>query len=234
LGSHLGGTVVFAYRALTFYGDCFRKSSTNAVLCHSLTDRQIRPSGPTTPVAQRLPAITRDWFGLFRFRSPLLTESHSLSLPAGNEMFHFPAFPPLVLCVQTRVTGFRVLPGFPIRKSSDRSSVDSSPRLIAASYVLHRLLVPRHPPCALNNLTTKMLASTVQFSRYGRSRSCRRGVRTARLCVVPRSHRSVPRTQPPARLRTRGCVVALRRTRSLRTQQRAWAGWPPRSRFRTP
>ena len=28
-----------------------------------------------------------------------------LSLPAGNEMFHFPAFPPLALCVQARVTG---------------------------------------------------------------------------------------------------------------------------------
>jgi hypothetical protein len=54
--------------------------------------------------------------------------------------------------------------GFPIRKSSDLSSVDSSPRLIAASYVLHRLLVPRHPPYALKHLLTKMLASTVQFS----------------------------------------------------------------------
>ena len=54
--------------------------------------------------------------------------------------------------------------GFPIRKSSDHSSVDSSPRLIAASHVLHRPLMPRHPPCALHNLTTKMLASTLQFS----------------------------------------------------------------------
>ena len=27
--------------------------------------------------------------------------------------------------------------------------------------------MPRHPPCALNNLATKMLASTVQFSKYG-------------------------------------------------------------------
>jgi hypothetical protein len=44
--------------------------------------------------------------------------------------------------------------GSPIRKSSDQRSVDSSPRLIAASYVLHRLLVPRHPPCALKNLAT--------------------------------------------------------------------------------
>ena len=47
--------------------------------------------------------------------------------------------------------------GFPIRKSSDHRVVVTSPRLIADSYVLHRLLVPRHSPCALNNLgnTTK-------------------------------------------------------------------------------
>ena len=58
------------------------------------------------------------------------------------------------------------MPGFPIRTPWDHSSVDSSPRPIAASHVLHRLLVPRHPPFALDNLTTenKMLASTVQFS----------------------------------------------------------------------
>ncbi len=138
---------------------------------HFLTPRRngsIHPNDPTTPTTQRLPALTRDWFSLIRFRSPLLAESRLFSLPAGNEMFHFPAFPPHALCVQARVTGFRVLPGFPIRKSSDHSSVDSSPRHIAASHVLHRLLVPRHPPCALNNLATKMLASTVQFSRYGR------------------------------------------------------------------
>ena len=30
--------------------------------------------------------------------------------------------------------------------------------------------MPRHPPCALTNLATKMLASTVQFSKYGRTR----------------------------------------------------------------
>ena len=57
-------------------------------------------------------------------------------------------------------------PGFPIRKSSDHSLVIDSPRHIADSYVLHRFLVPRHPPCALKNLTTKMLASTVQFSKH--------------------------------------------------------------------
>src|SRR3979490_3112267 len=49
------------------------------------------------------------------------------------------------------VRGTRALPrvGFPIRKSPDQSLLGSSPRLIAAINVLHRLLVPRHSPCAL-------------------------------------------------------------------------------------
>src|SRR5690242_6103729 len=45
-------------------------------------------------------------------------------------------------------------PGFPIRKSPDHCLVADSPGLIAGSNVLHRLLVPRHPPCALINLAT--------------------------------------------------------------------------------
>jgi hypothetical protein len=44
------------------------------------------------------------WFRLFRFRSPLLTESHSFSFPQGTEMFHFPWFRPEALCIQTPVT----------------------------------------------------------------------------------------------------------------------------------
>src|SRR6201999_2663349 len=48
-----------------------------------------------------------------------------------------------------------LVPGFPIRTSSDPRSVDSSPRHIAASHVLHRLLMPRHPPCALKHLQTQ-------------------------------------------------------------------------------
>src|SRR5207244_2921429 len=44
-------------------------------------------------------------------------------------------------------------PGFPIRKSSDQSSLASSPRLIAGCNVLRRLLSPRHPPHALVHLT---------------------------------------------------------------------------------
>jgi hypothetical protein len=42
--------------------------------------------------------------------------------------------------------------GFPIRTPSDHSSFDNSPRTIAAYHVLHRPLVPRHPPNALKHL----------------------------------------------------------------------------------
>jgi hypothetical protein len=46
--------------------------------------------------------------------------------------------------------------GFPIRKSSDITPVCGSPKLIAACHVLHRLYLPRHPPCALSSLTIKL------------------------------------------------------------------------------
>ena len=103
------------------------RASTNAVLCHSLPGRQPGPNGPTTPTTQRLPALTRARFSLFRFRSPLLAESRLLSLPVGNEMFHFPTFPPHALCVQARVTGH----------DSCRVSPFGNPRITA------RLAAPR-------------------------------------------------------------------------------------------
>ena len=59
--------------------------------------------------------------------------------------------------------------------------VGSSPRLIAASYVLHRLLAPRHPPCALCNLATSkdararyvVLKVPGSRSRHPPCRTCR-------------------------------------------------------------
>ena len=39
--------------------------------------------------------------------------------------------------------------GFPHSDISGSRDICSSPKLIAAYHVFHRLLVPRHPPCAL-------------------------------------------------------------------------------------
>jgi hypothetical protein len=132
----------------------FPTSSATQTIFYSLPGQQLRLNGPATPNTQRLLAITRARFGLFPFRSPLLRESRLLSLPVGTEMFHFPTFPPPALCVQAGAMGHYAQSGCPIRKSSDRCLVTDSPRLIAGSYVLLRLLVPRHSPCALINLAT--------------------------------------------------------------------------------
>ena len=78
------------------------------------THRQTCLKSPTTPNVQRLPAITHARFSLFRFRSPLLTESRLFSLPVGTEMFHFPTFPLPALYIQAGVTGSACRPaGFP-------------------------------------------------------------------------------------------------------------------------
>ena len=84
-------------------------------------------------------------FGLVPVRSPLLRESRLISSPPGTEMVQFPGF---AHCSPA----FPGL-GFPIRTSPCQRSLASSTGLIAGSCVLHRLLVPRHPPCALNHLT---------------------------------------------------------------------------------
>ena len=43
--------------------------------------------------------------------------------------------------------------GFPHSDISGSMDICSSPKLFAAYHVFHRLLVPRHPPCALYSLT---------------------------------------------------------------------------------
>ena len=67
-----------------------------------------------------------------------------------------PCVSPDGLCIHPPVTpsACTVTPGFPIRKSQDQSSFDSSPGLIAACHVLLRLITPRHPPCTLDSLIT--------------------------------------------------------------------------------
>jgi hypothetical protein len=128
-----------------------------------------RPAGrpikrtPTTPYAQPLPGITHIRFSLIRFRSPLLPESRLFSLPAGTEMFHFPAFPPHTLCVQVWVTAHddcRVSPfGHPrikARLTAPRGLSRPPTSFIGSWYQgIHR---------APLNTWPQMLASTVQFS----------------------------------------------------------------------
>ena len=97
-----GGTQHFGYGAHTLYGRPFKTVHLCLHLtpCPAETGWEVPQPRPCN--ARRLSHMER--FSLIRVRSPLLTESLLFSLPAGTEMFHFPAFPPRTLCVQMRVT----------------------------------------------------------------------------------------------------------------------------------
>jgi hypothetical protein len=114
--------------------------------------------------------------------------------------------------------------GFPIRASAGHWLFSASPRLIAAVHALHRLLVPRHPPCALTILTVILLGgvlrlrpvipvslATVQFSRSAK----RRSTPTEARDLVQRAAGGVPVSQnstacePPQReLGARPCGLS--------------------------
>ena len=64
-------------------------------------------------------------------------------------MFQFRRFPSCTYLIQCRIP----FGGFPHSEISGSMLICSSPKLIAAYHVLHRLLMPRHSPCALFRLT---------------------------------------------------------------------------------
>ena len=118
--------------------------STSGLVFYSPASRPDRPYNPGMQARR---------FGLFRVRSPLLAESLLFSFPAGTEMVHFPALSSTAYVFSRRYSGI-TLGGFPHSEISGSTLVCSSPKLIAACHVLHRLLAPRHPPYALSSLTT--------------------------------------------------------------------------------
>ena len=132
-GSHLW-LPAFAYGAFTLYGWLSQNHSANL----SLTSSGPKPRCARTPV----------W-------------ALSLSLAATQEIdFSFfssgyldvsvPRVPFRKLWIHLRMhEGFSC--GFPHSEISGSMDICSSPKLFAAYHVFHRLLVPRHPPCALSS-----------------------------------------------------------------------------------
>ena len=98
------------------------------------------------------PSMHARWFGLFRFRSPLLPESHVVFFSSGYLDVSVHRVPFLTLWIGVRMAEV-CSAGFPHSEISGSMGICPSPKLIAAYHVFHRLLVPRHPPCALSSLT---------------------------------------------------------------------------------
>ena len=69
-----------------------------------------------------------------------------------------PRVPHVQLCIHCTLTEVSSA-GFPHSDISGSLDMCSSPKLFAAYHVFHRLLVPRHPPCALTTLT---VAGTIE------------------------------------------------------------------------
>src|SRR6201995_4426817 len=78
-------------------------------------------------------------------------------------MFQFPPLAALSLCIQPRATWVYAHVGFPIRRSTGQRLYTAHRRLSQFYHVLHRLLVPRHPPNALTSLTTETFALSAEF-----------------------------------------------------------------------
>ena len=140
----------------------------------ALSHTGLSPISPSIPAGSANSHQAR----LVRVRSPLLTEYRLISFPPGTEMFQFPAFALLTLYIQVKSTCFnrrscrprrdvptgqgparsafaaaynnrRLSGGFPHSDIPGSKGALASPGLIAECHVLHRLLLPRHPPNAL-------------------------------------------------------------------------------------
>jgi hypothetical protein len=164
--------VRFVYGALTLCGGTFQNPSATQQLCNSVERLAPLPPGPTTPYRQRRQAWHRHGLGSSRFARRYSGSRVLLSFPQGTEMFQFPWFPLPALCVQAGVPPFFAAVGSPIRTSTDQCSVGSSPWLIAATHVLHRLQAPRHPPLAFVAWRTRCSCSLCNSQGAQGSNSC--------------------------------------------------------------
>src|SRR5512143_1102506 len=90
-GTYPASLPTAAYGALTLYGRPFQSVQ---LADRFVTRRPCGLAGPTTPLCKHR------GLGYVRVRSPLLAESRLISLPAGTEMVHFPAFPSTRLWIQ--------------------------------------------------------------------------------------------------------------------------------------
>ncbi len=109
-----------------------------------------RVGGSHNPGAATPGGLHARGFRLLRFRSPLLAQiSVDFSFLRVLRCFSSPGCLAKAYVFSLPVAGLDPswVPPFGIRGSK---AVCASPRLIAACHVLHRLPMPRHPPCALN------------------------------------------------------------------------------------
>ena len=142
-------TQTFAYGTFTLYG--WLSQNHSASLCESIMRSEPRSARtPVCPLSISLAATLE------------IDVSFSSSWYLDVSV---PRVPGVWLCIHhtsTEVCSVR----FPHSEICGSMDICSSPQLIAACHVFHRLLVPRHPPCALYSLTNcfRLSTSTLTYS----------------------------------------------------------------------
>ena len=87
-------------------------------------------------------------------------------------MFQFRRFPSHTYTCVFSIRYMEMSPcGFPHSEICGSKCICHSPQLIAACHVLHRLLVPRHSPCALSSLTYSQALAWMVLELCGFSRT---------------------------------------------------------------
>src|SRR5580693_1159497 len=136
--------IVFAYGSVTLFGSPFQKIQLTTRLV-TLLLQALQPPIHRNATGLGCSDFARHYYrnrGFFIFLQVLrwFTSLSSL-IPTYEFSGMFPGF---------------AREGFPIRRSPVITPVCGLPKLIAACHVLHRLSLPRHPPCALSSLTIEL------------------------------------------------------------------------------
>src|SRR6185437_5659462 len=90
-----------------------------------------------------------------------------MSVPPGTERFQFPGF---ASAHYGFMYGYSLLGGLPHSDIHGSTPARGFPWLFAACHVLHRLLVPRHPPNALLILDTALPELAPATTMHGNHR----------------------------------------------------------------
>jgi hypothetical protein len=147
LGYSRSRVLSFAYGAITLCGVRSSMLRLDATFVTAAGVRKRRVRAPQPPVHNAFGlACTR--FGLCPLRSPLLRTSRFLSFPGVTKMFQFAPFASVDYSFIAGSCGL-IRTAFPHSEISGSKVVCTSPELIAADHVLHRLSAPRHPPLTL-------------------------------------------------------------------------------------
>ncbi len=172
----------FGYETFTLYGAAFQP---------------LRLPLKVPRLAPHNPGPRMDRFRLFPFRSPLLRESFLLSFPLATKMFQFTRFASNTYEFSAGYLDM-TRDGFPHSGISGSAPASGSPKLIAACYALHRLLLPRHPPCALSRLVKPNISCTPYFSLVNElaARMSHARAKARNGCDTPRLSRGVSHPLP--------------------------------------